>query len=67
VNIKLYKKYFIPIKSYKELESDSINPILSSLAKLAEHERAVVQIVLKSYPDTWQDNAQRYEKKLTKK
>ena len=61
MNVKLYKKYFIPI------ESDSINPILSSLAKLAEHERAVVQIVLKSYPDTWQDNAQRYEKKLTKK
>lgn len=65
--IELEKKYFIPFKSYKELESDPLNPILSSLAKLGEGERAAVQVVIRSMPDIWQDNAQRYEKKLSKK
>ena len=65
--IELEKKYFIPFKSYKELESDPINPILSSLAKLSDGERASVQVVVRSMPDIWQDNAQRYEKKLSKK
>lgn len=65
--IELEKKYFIPFKSYKELESDPLNPILSSLAKLSEGERAAVQVVIRSMPDIWQDNAQRYEKKLSKK
>lgn len=39
--IELEKKYFIPFKSYKELESDPLNPILSSLAKLGEGERGL--------------------------
>ncbi len=62
----LRKSYYEPIKSYQKLESDPINGVFAALAKLREEESACIQIALTGMPDTWQENALKYEKKLAK-
>ena len=64
-SLRLSKKYFIPLKTYQKLESDSINNITNAMSKLDEKETSVIQILLRPTSDTWQERAKRYEKRMS--
>ena len=66
-SLKLKKKYFVPLKTYQKLESDSINNITNALSKLGEKETSVIQILVRPVRDTWQERAKGYEKRLSRK
>lgn len=51
--LKLAKHYIFPIRTYKDLESDSFNAITNSLSKLREEDGAVVQFVFRSARPNW--------------
>lgn len=48
------KKYFYPIRTYKNMESDPLNSLTNAMSKLDEGESAVVQYVLKPAGQSWQ-------------
>jgi len=51
--MKLMRNFVYPIKTYTELEFDSISSVTSALSKIGEHSRAVVQLVIKPTNQTW--------------
>lgn len=54
---KLKKPLFLPIKTYKYLETDSLSIITNVLTKLEEREEAVVQIILRNSSPSWRIRA----------
>ncbi|MBD3244683.1 MAG: type IV secretion system DNA-binding domain-containing protein [Candidatus Moranbacteria bacterium] len=54
----LRRKPFLPIKTYKLLESDSLNNITNSLSKLKKvEEGAAIQIILQSASTDWKNKS----------
>ncbi len=51
--LRLAKSYIFPIRTYKDLETDSFNAITNSLSKLGEEDGAAVQLVIRSAEPTW--------------
>lgn len=58
-NLGLTKKYFFPIKTYKNLEEDPINAITNSLSKLTEDETAGIQILIRPTHTIWRSGAEK--------
>lgn len=52
--LKLSKQYFYPIRTYKSLETDSLNTITSAMSKLEEGEGAAFQMILCPAGSGWQ-------------
>ncbi|PIT97226.1 hypothetical protein COT77_02555 [Candidatus Berkelbacteria bacterium CG10_big_fil_rev_8_21_14_0_10_41_12] len=50
------KRYLYPIKTYTELNSDTINNITNALSKLGEDGRATVQMVISPANPAWRQN-----------
>lgn len=48
-----------PIKTYAKLESDPLNSLTNTLAKLSDTEGAAIQVVLRSAPAKWRDEGLR--------
>ncbi|MDP2933311.1 MAG: type IV secretion system DNA-binding domain-containing protein [bacterium] len=55
----LQKKYYYPIRTYKNLETDPLNAIANSLSKLSEDEAGVVQLVIAPARAGWGRKANR--------
>jgi len=51
--LELLKKYIFPIKTYEELESDSLNVLTNALSKLGEEEAAAIQVVIEPADPKW--------------
>lgn len=51
--LHLVKRYFFPIKTYKNLEEDPLNAITNSLSKLSEDELAGLQILIRPTSGLW--------------
>lgn len=51
--LKLLKKYILPIQTYLEVESDPLQAITTSLSKLGTDTRAMVQILIQPTDTTW--------------
>jgi len=51
--VKQSKSYIYPIKTYEELEADTIANITNTLSKIGEGSRAAVQVVLKPVGQSW--------------
>ncbi len=51
--LKLDKKFILPIRTYKNLESDSLNSLTNSLSKLGENSGAAIQVIVKPITDDW--------------
>ena len=64
--MKLQRHPALPIRTYTKLETDPMNTILGSLAKLAEDESAVVQILLRPVADKWQGKYRKIADKIAK-
>ncbi|MFA6981411.1 MAG: DUF87 domain-containing protein [Patescibacteria group bacterium] len=54
------KKQFFPIKTFRELEVDSLSAVTSSLSELQEGESVWLQFVVMPSPDNWQDEGYGY-------
>jgi hypothetical protein len=50
----LQKKYYYPLRTYKQMESDPLNSLTNAMSKLAEDEGAVIQMVLSPAGEAWQ-------------
>ncbi len=54
VELVLTKKYYYPIRTYKNMETDPLNSLTNSMSKLSEGEAAAIQIIISSAGSTWQ-------------
>jgi len=52
-NLRLLKKFFFPIKTYRYLEYDPLNGIVNALSKLGESCNASIQILIRPTDNTW--------------
>lgn len=52
-DFKLEKKFILPIKTYRYLESDPLNSITNSLTKLSPGAAAAIQIIVRPVTDDW--------------
>lgn len=52
--LKLAKQYFYPIRTYKSLETDSLNTITNAMSKLDENEGAAFQMIIYPAGNEWQ-------------
>jgi hypothetical protein len=64
--LQLKKPYILPIRTYKELETNPLNVITSALSKIQEDESAVVQILIQRVSDDWSSNGKKVVKKMQK-
>lgn len=66
--VPLVLKYanFFPIRSYRDLPTDSLSSITSVLAKMQEGEGAVIQILIQPASDRWRTNGHSYISKIKK-
>ncbi|MCL5436050.1 MAG: type IV secretion system DNA-binding domain-containing protein, partial [Patescibacteria group bacterium] len=53
----LQKKYFFPIRTYKNLETDPLNALTNSLSKLEEDEAGAVQLIIAPARSGWRRRA----------
>ncbi len=53
------KEGILPIKTYKELETDPLNALTNALSQVADGDGVVVQFVLRSANHTWRERGQR--------
>lgn len=51
--VLLEKSFIYPIKTYQQLESESLNALTNALSKLGEGSRAGVQILIRPVADAW--------------
>jgi len=52
-NLRLLKKFFFPIKTYRYLEYDPLNGIVNALSKLGPEQNAGMQILIRPTDNTW--------------
>lgn len=60
----LQKKFILPIRTYRYLESDTINALTNSFSKLGSNAGAVIQVIISPTNDNWQRNAGITAKKI---
>ncbi len=53
VDFRLSKKFVLPIKTYKYLEADPLNPLTNALSKLGPDSAAAIQLIAKPISDDW--------------
>lgn len=56
----LNKKYFYPIKTFKNFEVDPLSAITSVLSKVKDNEEIWIQIIVRPVSDKWQDKGLDY-------
>lgn len=56
-NLRLSRSYIYPIRTYTELENDSIANITNVLSKIGEDSRAVIQILVRPANQSWRGQA----------
>ena len=53
--LSLSRQSFLPIKTYKKLETDPLNGVTNALSKINEQDGAAIQIIVKSALPSWRD------------
>ena len=53
----LQKKYYYPIRTYKNLETDPLNAITNSFSKLSQEESGAVQLIISPAKEGWRTRA----------
>ncbi len=62
--LKLAKNFVLPIRTYKNLESNSLNPITNTLSKLGEDSTAVIQVLISPTDSSWRGAVSYWAKQL---
>lgn len=52
-NLRLLKKFFFPVKTYRYLEYDPLNGIVNALSKLGENCNVGIQILIRPTDNSW--------------
>ena len=60
--LKQKKQYFLPIKTYKNTESEPLNGITNAMGKLGEHSRLSVQLLVEPRSERWRITSERAAK-----
>jgi len=58
--LQLKKDNYYPLKTYKDLPTDPLATITSSLAKMAKHEAAAIQILISPVDSSWQKSGRSF-------
>ena len=64
--LKLKRELVLPIKTFKLLESDTLNPITNALSKVADGDGVAVQYVIRSAPRGWRSLGTKIVKNMNK-
>jgi hypothetical protein len=62
--VYLAKKNYLPIKTYKSLETDPLNSTTNALSKLEEDDGAAVQIIIRPASRVWMKNGRKIARKM---
>jgi len=62
--LKLLKKFVLPIKTYRYLESDPLNALTNALSKLGPDSGASIQLIMAPTTDDWQKSSFMMAKKI---
>ncbi len=60
------KEPYFPLKTYKELSTDSLSSITASMAKLNENEGAAIQILISPAENDWKSSGKNYVSEIKK-
>ena len=58
---------YLPLKTYREIPSDSLSAILSALSKMGDDEGAIIQILLRGTDSKWKKAGKSYVSSTKKK
>ncbi len=64
--LKLKREHILPIKTYKLLESDTLNPITNALSKVPEGDGVAVQYIVRSARKEWRSLGTKVVKNMQK-
>ncbi len=53
-------KKFMPLKTYRELPTDSLSPIVSAITKMGDSEGAIIQILMRPATSKWKQRGKAY-------
>jgi len=62
--LKMARSFIYPIRTYTELDSDSIANITNVLSKIGEQSRAVIQILVRPTNQSWRGNVEMTIKRI---
>ncbi|MCL5407473.1 MAG: type IV secretion system DNA-binding domain-containing protein [Patescibacteria group bacterium] len=62
--LKLLKKFVLPIKTYRYLESDPLNALTNALSKLGPDSGGAIQLIVAPTTDNWQKSSVMTAKKI---
>jgi len=62
--VDLAKKNYLPIRTYKALETDPLNSTTNALSKLEEDEGAAVQILIRPASSSWMKKGRKIARKM---
>jgi len=51
---------YMPLKTYKDMATDSLSAVTSALSKMSEDEGAIIQILIRSSAGKWKKNGKAY-------
>ncbi len=66
VELGIQKKFWFPIKTYKNMESDPLNALTNSLSKLGNLESGAIQLVISPAPLGWRGRVMRHAREIQK-
>ncbi len=55
VEVGLARQSFFPLRTFKKMESDPLNPITNALARVDKNEGAAIQIIVRSATKDWRN------------
>ncbi|MDD4358652.1 MAG: type IV secretion system DNA-binding domain-containing protein [Candidatus Pacebacteria bacterium] len=64
--LKLEKSFYLPIKTYAQMESDPLSNLTHILTQIKEGEEGGIQIIVKNGPSTWKERGKRVLDELAK-
>lgn len=62
--LMLRRASVFPLKTYKSLDTDPLNPLTNALATLTEMEGAAIQYIVRSAPRTWRNEGVRIAREM---
>ena len=62
--LQLAKKFVLPIRTYKYLDSDPLNSLTNVLSKLGPESGAAIQLIVQPITDEWQRVANQKAQKV---
>ncbi|PIR93889.1 hypothetical protein COT97_04150 [Candidatus Falkowbacteria bacterium CG10_big_fil_rev_8_21_14_0_10_39_11] len=62
--IKFKREFYMPVKTYKKMDSDPLNSMINALGQVDEGDGVAIQIVFRSAPKKWHDMGSKVASKM---